>query len=298
MLRVLNARFLAVFVMLLFGLACSGLDSQGSAETRQKEVVNLPSEVRDQGEFEEAANESAVILLLTSDNKLYQEQMQFVKDPQFDLSELKSTVTSISWEQLPGILKGVRESTETEKKIVYLKIDSGATQSIVVPLLRAIRDAGITSVGLLTEKKPDWSAGYKGLFNVDLLAPVDKDPDAEIRPNPLTLVAYLGDDGSLKLNNEELGTLPDTEKLEELLIRVFKDRNENGVTREGTNEIERTVNVRASDPSKYGDVVKLVDALKRAGAAPIILEIDDPEPIEIITPDDPGFSDNSNTNQE
>lgn len=272
MLRVLNAKFLAVFVLIVVGLSCSGLDFQETAKDPEKELVNLPSGLTNQWEFQEAADESAVILLLTSDNELYQEQMQIVKDPLFDLNELKSTTIDIAREELPGILKSVIVSEVLEKKIVYLKVDSGATFDIVVPLFRSIRDAGITSVGLLTEKKPDWSAGYKGLFEVQLEVPIPHDIDTQ--PYPFVLIAVLEEDGGLRLNYEEQGTIADTRDLEKRLSDVFRDRTERRILRPGSNEIEKSVYVGAFGSSKYSDVMKLIDALKGSGAEPIVIALE------------------------
>jgi biopolymer transport protein ExbD len=44
---------------------------------------------------------------------------------------------------------------------------------------------------------------------------------------------------------------------------------------EGTNEIEKTVFVKAPKSIKYGEVVKVIDAIKLAGATPVGLQIDD-----------------------
>lgn len=39
--------------------------------------------------------------------------------------------------------------------------------------------------------------------------------------------------------------------------------------------IERTLTIKAPKHLKYGDVVKVIDAAKGAGANPIVLQIDD-----------------------
>jgi biopolymer transport protein ExbD len=47
------------------------------------------------------------------------------------------------------------------------------------------------------------------------------------------------------------------------------------VFREGTNEVEKTIFLKSPKLAKYGDVVKVIDAAKLAGASPIGLQIDD-----------------------
>jgi biopolymer transport protein ExbD len=101
----------------------------------------------------------------------------------------------------------------------------------------------------------------------------------------------MDDSGNLKLNGEEKGTVSDTGKLETLLSAVLKERTEKGVFREGANEIEKTVLLRASGSSKYGDVVKLVDALKGSGADPIVIGLDEPEPVTAVEKLDSGSYD-------
>lgn len=106
--------------------------------------------------------------------------------------------------------------------------------------------------------------------------PKPEDKQSTPRPNPLTLVvtvdkANLG----LKLNNQDMGNVTDPAPLTEELTKVFKDRENNGVFREGTNEVEKTIFIKAPRSLKYGDVVKVIDAAKTAGAQPIGLQIDD-----------------------
>jgi biopolymer transport protein ExbD len=59
------------------------------------------------------------------------------------------------------------------------------------------------------------------------------------------------------------------------LTEIFQGRDANGVFREGTNEVEKTVFIKSPRSVRYGDVVKVIDAVKMAGAQPIGLQIDD-----------------------
>ena len=67
----------------------------------------------------------------------------------------------------------------------------------------------------------------------------------------------------------------DTDKLTNKLREIFKERENNGAFREGTNEVEKTLFIKSPKSVKYGDVVKVIDAAKTAGAEPIGLQIDD-----------------------
>ena len=100
--------------------------------------------------------------------------------------------------------------------------------------------------------------------------------DVNVKPNPLTLVVAISKDTrDVTLNNEPFGNVTDTEALGNKLREVFKARENEGVFREGTNEIEKTIFVKSPKSVRYGDVVKVIDAAKAAGASPIGLQIDD-----------------------
>lgn len=101
--------------------------------------------------------------------------------------------------------------------------------------------------------------------------------DDRADPNPLTLVVAVNSDKNLRLNKDRLGTLDDTKDLTDELIEIFQKREANGAFAENTNQIQKTVFVKAPRTLPYGEVVKLVDAVKIAGADPISLQIDDLE---------------------
>lgn len=106
--------------------------------------------------------------------------------------------------------------------------------------------------------------------------PKPEENQAPPRPNPLTLVVTVDKSNlGIKLNNEEMGNVTDTSALTTRLTDVFKQRESEGTFREGTNEVEKTIFIKAPRSLKYGDVVKVIDAVKTAGAQPIGLQIDD-----------------------
>ena len=109
--------------------------------------------------------------------------------------------------------------------------------------------------------------------------PAEPEPDqqeVDPKPNPLTLVVTVNkSDMKLLLNKEDAGDVSDASSLTTQLSTIFKERDANGVFREGTNEVEKTVFIKSPRSVKYGDVVKVIDAVKLAGAQPIGLQIDD-----------------------
>jgi biopolymer transport protein ExbD len=106
--------------------------------------------------------------------------------------------------------------------------------------------------------------------------PKPEDQQNKPKPNPLTLVISInGPEKKLKINQDEFGDITDPSGLANKLAQTFNDREQNGVFREGTNEVEKTVFLKAPRTVKYGDVAKLIDAVKGAGAEPIGLQVDD-----------------------
>jgi len=113
-------------------------------------------------------------------------------------------------------------------------------------------------------------------FEAKVPAEPKDQPQVNVKPNPLTLVVAINKDTkAITLNNEAFGDVSDTDKLRDRLTEIFRDRTNNGVFREGTNEIEQTIFIKSPKVVRYGDVVRVIDAAKQAGAAPIGLQIDD-----------------------
>jgi len=113
-------------------------------------------------------------------------------------------------------------------------------------------------------------------FEAKVPAEPKDEPQLNVKPNPLTLVIAI--DRSTKqitLNNEAYGDVTDTTALSDKLRDVFKERENQGTLREGTNEVEKTIFIKAPKSVRYGDVVRVIDAAKSVGASPIGLQIDD-----------------------
>ena len=122
-------------------------------------------------------------------------------------------------------------------------------------------------------------------FKADI--PTQRDPNEDLsrlKPNPLTLVVTISPDLQIKLNQDSLGSVNDTAPLAQRLAMVFQQRKEQRAYKIGMetradlkddDRIEKTVFVKAPRAAKYGDVVKVIDAIKGAGASPVGLQVDD-----------------------
>ena len=121
----------------------------------------------------------------------------------------------------------------------------------------------------------------------DFKAKIPQEPKetANINPHPDTLVIAINADSTLRLNTEnDVGSVQNSEKLTERLAGIFRERTENRAYAEDKaartdlsedEKIQKTVFIKAPRSLDYGSVVKVIDAVKIAGASPISLQIDD-----------------------
>ncbi|MGH9904857.1 MAG: biopolymer transporter ExbD [Pyrinomonadaceae bacterium] len=122
-------------------------------------------------------------------------------------------------------------------------------------------------------------------FKADI--PTQRDPNedlSQLKPNPLTLVVSVSTDLQLKLNQEGMGSVNDTSRLVQKLLVVFQQRKEQRAYKPGMetrtdvpeqDRIEKTVFIKAPRSLRYEEVVKVIDAIKGAGANPVGLQVDD-----------------------
>ena len=112
----------------------------------------------------------------------------------------------------------------------------------------------------------------------------EKPDDRPLPPHDLTLVVSLSPDRMLKLNElSDMGTVDDTAKLSLTLVNLFKERTKNKTYRPHLLarpdlpedvRIEKTVFIKAPRALPYSDIVKVIDAVKGAGANPVGLQLD------------------------
>jgi biopolymer transport protein ExbD len=101
---------------------------------------------------------------------------------------------------------------------------------------------------------------------------------ADATPSKLTLRVDIMKDNKLQLNGEDYGSIDNTGRLSAKLSEILRQREEQRVTKFGTDIIEKTVFIKAPESFKYGEVVKVIDAVKGAGATPVGLQVDALEP--------------------
>jgi len=113
-------------------------------------------------------------------------------------------------------------------------------------------------------------------FEAKVPAEPKNQQNLDVKPNPLTLVVAINrDTRALTLNNEPAGSVDEPDALFNRLSEIFRGREQNDVRSDITNQIEKTVFIKSPTSVKYGDVAKVIDVVKGAGATPIGLQIDD-----------------------
>jgi biopolymer transport protein ExbD len=120
------------------------------------------------------------------------------------------------------------------------------------------------------------------------LVPQEPAPNRNVRANDLTLVVTIDRELRLKLNRSDyLGTVGEPTRLVAELCKALRGREEAGTLRQGlfdpmslppSERIEKTVFIKAPRALRYGEVVRVIDEIKGAGANPVGLQIDDLEP--------------------
>jgi biopolymer transport protein ExbD len=113
---------------------------------------------------------------------------------------------------------------------------------------------------------------------------------SHLKPNPLILVTAINPDLRVTLNTDPMGAVNDLDPLNQKLQQVFRLREEQYALKPGyetrsdlpmSERVEKTLIIKAAKGVKYGDVVKVIDAAKAAGAYPIVLQLDEMPLFEI-----------------
>lgn len=159
---------------------------------------------------------------------------------------------------------------------------SGKTKDLLNPIviIKADRSLNFGEVVKVIQSLRGFSAQKTKVQiaeNLYVAVPPQIDENVVLKPNPNFLLVTLGKDSKIRLNQDEMGDFENTSPLREKLKEIFTYREQNGILREGTNEIERTVFVKVPLSVKFSDVVRLIQSIAATGASPIGLQVDDLE---------------------
>ena len=231
---------------------------------KEKDDVPPPPAVKQKKSGEKAKDTAKYVALVEIDES---SKIKVVfEDPYF----LESYSDTSGW--VENLFSNLSQKSPTKKpnfSEIIIKPNPTLKYGEVVNLIKKIRN--ISSQNIKVEVS-------KGLYSNIPKLPTKADLLAPPRPNPLTLVVTLDENRRILLNNEEQGTIHDLSQLKDRLKGVFKDRLDNGTFREGSNEVETTVFIKAPLSVIFFDVVRIAEALKISGSTQIGLQVDDLQP--------------------
>lgn len=121
-------------------------------------------------------------------------------------------------------------------------------------------------------------------FKTFVPEPPRPQPEQILEADITNLVVAIKPDGALELNQVgELGSVNETGRLSAKLKELFRQRLENHLYRRDLRDridlpeeqrILRTVFIKAPRAMAYGEVAKVIDGIRGAGAEPIGLQLD------------------------
>jgi biopolymer transport protein ExbD len=247
-----------VFCLLSLALIFSGCSTvRLQLQEITKEQSKLPREMKFAEEDFRIQKETSCIITVNDDTGVF-----LIGKDQLGKDQLAERVKELMSDKSP------------DERIVYLKSTENVKYQTIIEVLNSIRRADIDKIGLIVLRENEEKPGARPHM-LEVKLPEGENDSKILKPDPLVLVAMIDRTKNLRLNNEQMGSAGEQTALTNKLVQVFKDRENNGIFREGTNEVEKTVIVKAARSLTYGDVVKLINAVKGAGAAPIGLQIDD-----------------------
>lgn len=263
------AAVISLFVILILAIACVKKPPEQTVSSTGVPFgigIVLPRNVNNAEREPAVLKESSVIVSVPAEDEFYVGRERCPKE---DLSY-----------QISRLLKGQAEAN----RIVYIAGGNLVDYGNVLKVIDNARKEGVNSLGLLVDQQSR-SGDAPSLLSVQIPAELDPNEDlSKLKPNPLTLVVSISRDLKLDLNRLPMGEAADTAKLTQMLTQVFQTRKEQRAYKPGMEtrtdlpedeRVEKTIVVKAPRSTRYGDVVRLIDAIKGAGANPIVLQIDD-----------------------
>lgn len=175
---------------------------------------------------------------------------------------------------------------------VYVAAAGGLDSSFFLDFVNELRKKDLDEIHLMVgpterpidpsyDESPRYVSGMGDIpfpdhsFSLKLRSSDTSADDSLRRPNPLILVVKRYASDAYTLNSEPV---EDENELSSKLANIFKRREDNGVFRENSNEIEKTVWLDPTDEESrnkqeftYWHILKMIDAVRAAGSSPIVL---------------------------
>jgi len=169
---------------------------------------------------------------------------------------------SVAQADIPEMVKQALKDKSPDEQIVYIKAGVSVRYGTVVSAIDALGPVGVERIGLVADKKKH--ANGKRRPDVRQRRPVNMSPRssvATLSAAPPAIIIEVRSKTRLKLNSKPMLL----SRLESRLQKLLDERE------------RKTVFIRAPSKMAYGDVVKVIDIVKAAGAQPVGLEVDNLE---------------------
>lgn len=261
--------FVLTLILIAGGASCRHVMPERYANYDGGRVhVDLPRDTKNSERDPYVDKETSVVITLPGNGNIH-----LAKDRE-----------PIAKEDLGGKLKQLLQNKSDSERLVYLAASVSNDYGDVVAVLDKLALQDISQVGLLANRI---RSDGPSRFAIEIQAPPDPNDVNLVKPNPLMLVASITPDLKVTLNTEDFGSVNDLEVLATKLAEIFRQREENYAVKPGfetrsdlplAERIEKTLIIKATKSIKYGDVIKVIDAVKGSGAAPIVLQIYDLAP--------------------
>jgi biopolymer transport protein ExbD len=170
-------------------------------------------------------------------------------------------------EQFVKKLDALMDATTIDNRTLHIAGEANIPYERAIQLMKLGRQIQIDDYNLQVLTNNKYTDFSESLDVKIPLASFDKN----IKPSPTMLLVTLSKDGKITMNSD-----PETSKtLTVKLKQIFKQRRQKRIFIQGSQEVEKTVFIKANLSAKLGDVVKVIETVKKAGAFPIGLQIDD-----------------------
>jgi biopolymer transport protein ExbD len=213
----------------------------------KKPNVMLPKDIKNSETNADAEKDTAIFVSIVG-------SQYYVGNEPFPLETLAEKITRL------------REKTPDAP--IFFNVDFNADYGDVVNALDALRKKDLQAASFFVEANGKNSNVIKTLIPKE---PSEMDPILTAAQKSKLINVNLTREGKMQLNEKAVSA----EALDAQIKTILKTNEEKGVFREGTNDIYKEATVKPARSARFGDVIKLVDQLKGAGATPIYLQLDD-----------------------
>ena len=269
----INYRVAPVYLLILLSVACSK-GGAGQTPPDKGNTVALPRNTKN-AEFDPSLKDgSALILSVPADGDFY------VGKEKFPLDQLDSQISKL-------------RQGSTVSAPVYLAASDTIKYDTIIRVLQQLRRQKVSEIACMVDQPDDLGSGAR-VFKVKIPPEANEKDLRTLKPNPLTLRVSIASDLKLKLNQDDIGTVNDTQPLSEWLLKIFKTRREqyafnperaNNPNLTFEQRLEKIVFIKGDKSLRYGDVIRVIDAVHGARANPIVLQIDDDMVYQDLTHD-------------